>query len=117
MVKDGYARPRDVCNRRNITVDKQEKYRYNWVHQKLRSPFARKVPPSRCGCKLDQRELAEYKHTHSRWNRSTTYAVRKIDDYVKHGFRDHNQEAVHLAQHVAIGMVAKRTTDAVVVVS
>ena len=77
---------------------------------------------------------------HSWRKRGIAYPVRKIDDDVKHEFREHNQEADHLGnlgaegkskitndgkktlrkhrkQFQAIGTVEERTTDAVAVVS
>ena len=37
------------------------------------------------------------KTLHSWWRKKTAYPVAQIDDFVKHIFREHNQEADHLA--------------------
>ena len=37
------------------------------------------------------------KTLHSGWTRKVAYPVALVDDYVKHIFREHHQEADHLA--------------------
>ena len=45
-----------------------------------------------------EEELAKFKkNLHSWWKRKNTSPISKIDDFVKHVFREHNQEAVHWA--------------------
>ena len=38
-----------------------------------------------------------HKTLHPWWTRRVAYLVRRIDDYVKHIFQEHSQEADHLA--------------------
>ena len=47
------------------------------------------------GAKSTEEELAKFKPLH--WKRKIANPISKIDDFVKHVFREHNQEAEHWA--------------------
>ena len=58
---------------------------------------------TRCGKEIQRRVGRSQKTLNSWWKGKIAHLISRIDDYVKHNFREHNQEADHLANLGAEG--------------